>query len=397
MENKENLKIMSRTIEEIRQYFEERPELKDTVNKYLKENGYLFESVEGMINEVCGGEDNPQGYADKIYDVLSSMEIYDVLSSMERKTEDSGVDMPGEGSKASEEFSWWYIGEREEHPVICYKGFNKDLTCRGFQYEVGKEYENDRPIWACLNGFHACQFPLDVLEYYDGWGDRYCVAEQWGHMETHGDKTASSNIKILNEVGLKKLFEEATTKMRMRCEIGEEASYERGEWSRVKLLEGKVTIAGKKCCLVLKYEEGWGSLSFLDDEIGDIIGDDNIIGVMKGCRKFDILGANNKIYFFSNNNRIRIIGELNCVNIVEGVGNAIVMTGSGNAVRANGVVDVTLVGDDNSAIAGIGSTINFVNRGKMISIVIDGKDYTENDIIVFSDGEIEKKKSVAEN
>ena len=47
----------------------------------------------------------------------------------------------------------------------AYKGFNKDLTCRDFQYEVGKEYETERAE-CCKTGFHACEYPLNVLNYY---------------------------------------------------------------------------------------------------------------------------------------------------------------------------------------------------------------------------------------
>ena len=46
--------------------------------------------------------------------------------------------------------------------IKSYKGFNKDMTCRGFQFEEGKEYETEEAI-ACEKGFHACEYPLDVF------------------------------------------------------------------------------------------------------------------------------------------------------------------------------------------------------------------------------------------
>ena len=58
-----------------------------------------------------------------------------------------------------------------------YKGFDKDLKCRGFQYEIGKEYKEEKAD-LCHKGFHACENPLDTFGYYKpGDGSRYCVVE----------------------------------------------------------------------------------------------------------------------------------------------------------------------------------------------------------------------------
>ena len=60
----------------------------------------------------------------------------------------------------------------------AYKGFNKDLQCRGFQYEPGKSYEEKGATQLCAHGFHACESPLDVFSYYPpGNGSRYCEVE----------------------------------------------------------------------------------------------------------------------------------------------------------------------------------------------------------------------------
>ena len=89
--------------------------------------------------------------------------------------------------------------------IHSYKGFDKDLKCKGFQYEVGKSYEQEGEIKYCNNGFHACEFPLDVFNYYaPGENSRYCTVTQSGKMDKEKDdsKVASSKIHIETEIGL---------------------------------------------------------------------------------------------------------------------------------------------------------------------------------------------------
>ena len=89
-----------------------------------------------------------------------------------------------------------------------YKGFDKDLKCRDFQYEIGKEYEMDGPIVACRRGFHACAAPLEVFDYYSPVDSRYCEVEQSGQLDTdNGSKIASKKIKIGAEIGIKGLVD----------------------------------------------------------------------------------------------------------------------------------------------------------------------------------------------
>ena len=78
-----------------------------------------------------------------------------------------------------------------------FKGFKKDMTCRDFQYEVGKEYETEKAV-ACETGFHACEYPLDCFGYYSPNDSVYCKVEQDGEISRHFDdsKIASTKIKI---------------------------------------------------------------------------------------------------------------------------------------------------------------------------------------------------------
>ena len=81
--------------------------------------------------------------------------------------------------------------------IKSYKGFNKDMTCRGFQYEEGKEYEEETAD-ACHSGFHACEHPLDCLNYYSPNEAVYHEVEQSGEFDRGEDdsKVASTKIKI---------------------------------------------------------------------------------------------------------------------------------------------------------------------------------------------------------
>jgi hypothetical protein len=100
--------------------------------------------------------------------------------------------------------------ENEDSKVIkAYKGFDKDLKCRGFQYEVGKEYEIAGDVKCCKNGFHAVDgdvSPLQVFDYYEpsinGNRSRYCEVEVSGRTASDGNKVVGSKIKIGAEIGI---------------------------------------------------------------------------------------------------------------------------------------------------------------------------------------------------
>ena len=97
----------------------------------------------------------------------------------------------------------------EENKIIAYKGFDENLCCRGFQYEIGKEYVQEGKIECCESGFHACTNPFDVLDYYPSdIKNRFCAVEQSGTIKTGNDdsKQASSKIKIKAEIGMAGLF-----------------------------------------------------------------------------------------------------------------------------------------------------------------------------------------------
>ena len=88
--------------------------------------------------------------------------------------------------------------------IKSYKAFDKDMKCRDFQYEVGKEYEMDGNIECCTRGFHACESPLEVFDHYDMLNSRFAEVEQSGTIdrEEGSTKVCSSRIKIKEELKL---------------------------------------------------------------------------------------------------------------------------------------------------------------------------------------------------
>ena len=88
--------------------------------------------------------------------------------------------------------------------VVSVKGFDANMQCRGYQFEVGKTYTHDGDVVLCESGFHACENPLDVLSYYNICDSRFALVEQSGEIARHGNdsKIASAVIAIQAELRL---------------------------------------------------------------------------------------------------------------------------------------------------------------------------------------------------
>lgn len=184
-----------------------------------------------------------------------------------------------------------------------YKGFNKNLQCRGFQYETGKEYEEKEAIKVCSKGFRFCENPLDVFSYYppcDKNGEnRYCEVEASGNIdkEANGDsKVASSKLKIKAEIGLNGIIKAGIgfilEKIDWRNNSSENSGYRSaatntGNWSAA-IVKGKESIAivtGYKSkaqgnignWLVLTERGKWDGYSYPIKDVKTVKVDGNII------------------------------------------------------------------------------------------------------------------------
>ncbi|HGK4055342.1 TPA: hypothetical protein ACJ2O9_000214 [Klebsiella pneumoniae] len=96
--------------------------------------------------------------------------------------------------------------------ITTYKGFKQDLTCRAFQFELGKTFEHKGKVEACSSGFHSCEYPLDCFSYYPPAESRYAEAVADGQIskENGGDsKIASATITIKAELSVHQLVTRA--------------------------------------------------------------------------------------------------------------------------------------------------------------------------------------------
>lgn len=166
------------------------------------------------------------------------------------------------------------------------KGFDKNLRCRGFQYEVGGEY-TEETAELCNRGPHACENPLDTLRYYRPGDSRYCEVEIEDNGERSGDdsKVCGKHIRIGAEIGLKGVINAGVRFVFEKCESATEenasgnlgnaaasgwsgnaaASGRRGTAS-VTGPDGKASALGEQCLAV-----AWGADSLARGTMGNWI------------------------------------------------------------------------------------------------------------------------------
>ena len=108
----------------------------------------------------------------------------------------------------------------QEQPIITVKGFDQNLRCRDYQFEVGKTYTHEGAVKVCESGFHAVEYALDVFGYYPPSDSRYCVVAQSGQIWRHNDdsKIVSASITIQAEIKLPQLIQRGVDWIMARLE-----------------------------------------------------------------------------------------------------------------------------------------------------------------------------------
>ena len=154
----------------------------------------------------------------------------------------------------------------------CYKGFDKDLKCRDYQYEIGKNYEEPEAK-LCEKGYHACEYPLDVFNYYAPADSRYCEVELDGVEDSTSDDTkrCGTKIAIKAEIGIAGIVK-AAVDFTMSKISGSKINTNTGNWSAA-------TVKGKESIAICTGRDGkakgalgcWIALAEWDDDGEHII------------------------------------------------------------------------------------------------------------------------------
>ena len=164
------------------------------------------------------------------------------------------------------------IETSDESEIVSYKGFDLNFRCRSFQYEVGGSYTHDGSVIACESGFHACEYPLDVFQYYPPSSSRYAEVCQSGAVDRHDDDTkiASLRLAVTVELSLSDLIGRAIKWVFDRS-VPEDSASATGGWGAASAtgVRGAASATGQQgramgalgCALFLVYREDSGEIT----------------------------------------------------------------------------------------------------------------------------------------
>lgn len=223
----------------------------------------------------------------------------------------------------------------------AYKGFDRDLKCRGFQYEIGKEYEEKEA--------EACENPLEVFRYYPPCdGNRYCEVEQDGEFSKHGgdSKVASTKIKIGVELGLKGLVQAGVSFILDKVNWKADAATNTGDQSAAVNL-GYRSAATNTGDLSAAMNTGDRSAAVNTGDYSAVVNSGNYSAAMNtGYRSAAVNSG------------------FQSAAVNSGIGSAAVNSGTGSAAEVSNGDSVAIVtGYNSKAKAGFGSAIVITERG----------------------------------
>ena len=185
--------------------------------------------------------------------------------------------------------------------IIAFKGFDKNLKCRGYQYNIGETYEHQGNVLACKSGFHSCINPLDVLDYYDI-TSRFAEVKISGDLSyhSHDSKVSSAKITIIAELKLPEFINKCVSWVINQCKSSFDIKESSSGYSAQIGSSGDYAKIGSS-----------GNYA----KIGSS-GDNAQIGSSGYSAKIGSSGDNAKIGSSGDNAKINIEGELSIVSCV---------------------------------------------------------------------------------
>ena len=157
--------------------------------------------------------------------------------------------------------------------MIVYKGTDKDMKCRGFQFELGKEYE-EAEAKLCNKGFHGCEYPLDVFAYYTPADSRFFVADLDGvtdEMESADTKRVGTKIKLRAEIGIAGIVKAAVEYIKEKAESSKNQT---GNWSAATNTgyQSAATNTGNRSAATVDGKESIAIVTGVDSKASGAIG-----------------------------------------------------------------------------------------------------------------------------
>ena len=140
----------------------------------------------------------------------------------------------------------------------CFKGFDKDLKCRDFQYEIGKEYTEEKAD-ICNYGFHACEFPMDVFGYYPPSDSRYCEVdlEENDQKSSDDSKRVGKKISVKAEIGIAGIIKAGVEYIKEQVDWEDDKVTNTGDYSAATNTgyQSAATNTGNKSAAIVEGKE----------------------------------------------------------------------------------------------------------------------------------------------
>ena len=166
------------------------------------------------------------------------------------------------------------MSNQDSEVIVAYKGFDANLQCRGYQYEIGKTYEHTGPVKACESGFHSSENPMDMWRYYAmGGKNRFCRVEASGEIARHNEdsKIASARITIQAEIGLPEIITNAVKWIMSTVQSSQKTMATTGDRANAATTKPHCVAASLGSCSASKAGDGGAIVCVYRDDDWNLI------------------------------------------------------------------------------------------------------------------------------